>query len=174
MKRLPLIVLVFIAIGLTSCQKGNEFPLSQSTPVEDWMYDAGFRPVPLIDSPIFKTPNWWDNNGIQITWDSSLGNGTSPDGDIIINNGESMQLSYVFLEPPIEGGFIAWYTNDQQIASVNWVGVLSGTWIGTWYQGYPNLTCIYLYYYRPNPAYNGKNKKYLSSYIDNVHVYVID
>jgi hypothetical protein len=158
-------------IGFIACQK-EKAPEPKPTQVEAWMYDAGFRPIPM-NAPVLKTQNWWDENGIRITYDSNLDNGTSP-GDITLNNGESMQLSYELLEPPTPGAFVAWYTNDQQIASVNWQGLLSGTWIGTWFPGYPNLTCIYLYYYRPNPAYNGHNKKWLSSYIDNVHVYVID
>lgn len=169
------ILLIMMIISFIACQKESEIPTPKPSPVETWMYDAGFRPVSLIlDEPILKASNWWDANGIQITWDSSLGNGVSPLEDITLNNGESMQLSYELLEPPSEGAFVAWYTNDSQIASVNWVGTLTGTWIGTWFPNYPNVTCIYLYYYRPNPNYNGKNKKYLSSYIDNVHVYVVD
>lgn len=168
-----LIFFLILVLGFISCQKEEETPQPKPTIATALEIEAGYV-QPTDNLILLKSQNWWDENGIRITWNSNLGNGQSPMGPITLSNGESMQLSYEFLEPPITGGFISWYTNDQQVASVNWQGLLTGTWIGPWFPGYSNITVIYLYYYRPNPNYNGHNKKYLTPYVDNVHVYVID
>lgn len=181
LKTILLLLLVGVAMILISCDKEKEKPLPSPTPtvVADWMHDAGYQP--LVQSKLKAKPVWWTNNGIQIIWNDQnplyVGNGTSPGGPITLNNYESMQLSYVFLDGNTwqEGYQIAWYTNDQQIANVNWVGLLTAQWIGAWWgPTYPNTTVIYLYCYRPNPNYNGHNQRWLDPYVDNIVVSVID
>lgn len=176
-KTIFLLALVGIATILISCDKEKEktHPSPQPTVVSSQALDAGYRLAPLnINDLYFKVNNWWTDNGIQIQW-SATQYGVSPSGPIIIPNGNSTQLTYVFLDAQVEGGFVQWYTNDQQIANVNWEGELTAQWIGTWFPGYPNIVAIYLYYYRPNPKYNPdkpNSKKWLDPYVDNVIVQV--
>jgi hypothetical protein len=118
------------------------------------------------------------NIGINIIWDSNLGNGVSPDGPITLNNGEIMQLSYEFLDGNTfqEGYQINWYTNDQQIVQAYWDGKIKAQWIGTWFgPTYPNTTIISLFCYRPNPKYDPnkpKSKQWLDPYQDYIVVKV--
>ena len=171
MKKLVFILIIAI-LGLTACKnsKKQENPEPKPSEITEQAIEQGYvKPEPNI---LKASKSIWSENGIRITWDSSLGNGISPNETITLVNYETMQLAYEFLEPQTEGGIIAWYTNDQQIASVNWIGLLEASWIGTWFPNYPTTTVIYLYYYRPNPKYNGKNKKWLDPYIDNIIVNV--
>ncbi len=182
-KAFVLLAVVGIAMILTFCKKEEAtLPAPKPTSVEAWVYDAGFTPNTLdqtlpIEWQLKAKPLNNQDNGIQITWDSALGNGTSPNGPITLNNYEYMQLGYQFLGGNTwqEGYQIAWYTNDQQICYVNWIGMLHAQWIGVWWgPTYPNTTVISLFCYRPNPNYNGHNDRWLTPYQDFVVVSVVN
>lgn len=182
-KLLFLVAFVLLAI---SCEKEQtpEQILPKPTPVSQIELDAGYEQyvLPNITLTQLKAGNGNGNgnnssvdNGIRIVWDSNLNNGTSPDGPIYLEEGESMQLSIEWLEDEIPGATVNWYTNDQQVASVNWLGVLSESWIGSWYPGYSTVTVITAVIYRPKPNYNGPHpwNGWLQPYQDNVVVHIV-